>query len=74
MTLAGVGRFDLAYFRHAERWYTVFRALTAAECFKRSKRTRSTGQCDLVGKRLAPSGKLPYTGRWSLHADNQQRR
>ena len=33
MTLKGFGRFDLAYFRHTERWFTVYRALTAAECF-----------------------------------------
>jgi hypothetical protein len=34
MTLKGFGRFDLAYFRHAERWFTVYRGLTAAECFE----------------------------------------
>lgn len=34
MTLTGFARFDLAYFRHTERWFTVYRALTAAECFK----------------------------------------
>jgi hypothetical protein len=28
------GRFDLAYFRHTERWFTVYRGLTAAECFE----------------------------------------
>jgi hypothetical protein len=34
MTLKGFGRFDLAYFRHTERWFTVFRGLTAVECFE----------------------------------------
>lgn len=34
MTLTGFGRFDLAYFRHTNRWFTVYRGLTAAECFK----------------------------------------
>lgn len=34
MTLVGFGRFDLAYFRHTEKWFTVHRALTAAECFR----------------------------------------
>lgn len=34
MTLTGFGRFDLAYFRHTERWFTVYRGLTAAECFR----------------------------------------
>ncbi len=33
MTMVGVGRFDLAYFRHTERWFTVYRGLTAAQCF-----------------------------------------
>lgn len=33
MTLNGFGRFDLAYFRHTERWFIVSRALTAPECF-----------------------------------------
>ena len=33
MTLKGFGRFDLAYFRHTERWLTVYRGLTAVECF-----------------------------------------
>ena len=34
MTLTGFGRFDLAYFRHTDRWFTVYRGLTAAECFE----------------------------------------
>jgi hypothetical protein len=34
MTLTGFGRFDLAYFRHTDRWFTVYRGLTAAECFQ----------------------------------------
>jgi hypothetical protein len=34
MTLKGFGRFDLAYFRHTDKWFTVFRGLTAAECFR----------------------------------------
>ena len=33
MTATGFGRFDLAYFRHTERWFTAYRGLTAAECF-----------------------------------------
>jgi hypothetical protein len=34
MTLKGLGRFDLAYFRHTERWFTVYYGLTVAECVK----------------------------------------
>ena len=34
MTLTGFGRFDLAYFRHTDKWFTVFCGLTAAECFR----------------------------------------
>jgi len=34
MTLTGFSRFDLAYFRHTDRWFTVHRGLTTAECFK----------------------------------------
>jgi hypothetical protein len=34
MTMKGFGRFGLAYFRHTERWFTVYRGLTAAECFQ----------------------------------------
>jgi len=34
MTMKGFGRFDLAYFRHTGRWFTVDRGLTAAECFQ----------------------------------------
>jgi hypothetical protein len=34
MTLTGLGRFDLAYFRHTDRWFTVYRGLTTVECFK----------------------------------------
>ena len=33
MTLTGFGRFDLAFFRHTERWFTVHRGLTAVQCF-----------------------------------------
>lgn len=33
MTLIGFGRFELAYLRHTEKWCTVYRGLTAAECF-----------------------------------------
>ncbi len=32
MMLTGFGRFDLAYFRHTERWFMVYRGLTTAEC------------------------------------------
>ena len=34
MTLKGFARFDLAYLRHTERWFTVYRALTATECLE----------------------------------------
>jgi len=34
MALTGFGRFDLAYFRHTDKWFTVYRGLTAAECFR----------------------------------------
>ena len=34
MTLTGFGRFELAYFRHTDRWFTVYRGLTAQECFR----------------------------------------
>ena len=30
MTLTGFSRFELAYFRHTGKWFTVFRGLTAA--------------------------------------------
>ena len=33
MTLTGFGRFDLAYFRHTDK-FTVYRGLTAADCFR----------------------------------------
>ena len=33
MLLSGFGRFDLAYFRHNDRWCTVARGLTAKQCF-----------------------------------------
>ena len=32
MTYTAFGRFDLAYFRHTEKWITVYRGLTAVEC------------------------------------------
>jgi hypothetical protein len=34
MTLTSPGRFDLAYFRHTDRWFTTDRGLTAAQCFR----------------------------------------
>jgi hypothetical protein len=34
MTLTGFGRFDLAYFRHTDKWFTVYHGLTAADCFR----------------------------------------
>ena len=34
MTPIGFGRFDLAYFRHTGKWFTVYRGLTAADCFR----------------------------------------
>ncbi len=30
----GRGRFDLAYFRHTDRWQPVYHGLTPAECFE----------------------------------------
>jgi len=30
----GNGRFDLAYFRHTNRWLTVYSGLTIQECFR----------------------------------------
>lgn len=33
MAYVGFGRFDLAYFRHTNRWQPVYSALTAQECF-----------------------------------------
>lgn len=32
--MTGFGRFDLAFFRHTGRWFTVHSSLTAAQCFK----------------------------------------
>ena len=34
MTYTALGRFDLAYFRHTNRWQLVYPALTVAECFE----------------------------------------
>jgi hypothetical protein len=34
LTMTGFGRFDLAYFRHTRRWFTVYRGLLATECFR----------------------------------------
>ena len=34
MTMTGFGRFDLAFFRHTERWFTVHVGPTADQCFK----------------------------------------
>ena len=34
MTLTGFGRFDLAYFRHTDKWSTVYRGLTVEDCFR----------------------------------------
>jgi hypothetical protein len=39
MTMTGFGRFELAYFRHTGRWFTVFRGLTAEQCFKEVEET-----------------------------------
>lgn len=33
MTMTDFGRFDLAFFRHTERWFTLHRGRTAAQCF-----------------------------------------
>jgi hypothetical protein len=35
MTLTGFGRFDLAYFRHTGKWFTVYRGLTRGRVFPR---------------------------------------
>ena len=41
MTLTGFGRFDLAYFRHTNRWFTVYRGSDSDRiAFERLKRTR----------------------------------
>jgi len=34
LAYVGFGRFDLAYFRHTNRWQPVYSALTAQECFE----------------------------------------
>lgn len=34
MTFTAFGGFDLAYFRHTDKWFTVYRGLTAAQCFR----------------------------------------
>ena len=34
LAYVGFGRFDLAYFRHTNRWQPVYSALTARECFE----------------------------------------
>jgi hypothetical protein len=34
MTLTGFGRFDLVYFRHTDKWFTVYRGLTVADCIR----------------------------------------
>lgn len=44
ITLTGYGRFDLAYFRQTNRWFTVARGVTAVECFKEIDGTRSSGR------------------------------
>lgn len=34
MTMTGFGRFELAFFRHTGRWFTIHRGMTVGECFK----------------------------------------
>jgi hypothetical protein len=34
MTMTGSAGSTWAYFRHTERWFTVYRGLTAAQCFR----------------------------------------
>ena len=34
LTYTNSGRFDLAYFRHTNRWQPVYAGLTVAECFE----------------------------------------
>jgi hypothetical protein len=34
LTHTGNGRFDLAYFRHTDRWQPVYEGLTVSECFE----------------------------------------
>lgn len=46
MTLTGFGRFDLAYFRHTDRWFTVFLGSLPPNALITSRATRSSGQCE----------------------------
>jgi hypothetical protein len=53
MTLTGFGRFDLAYFRHTDKWFTVYRGLTAADCFREIEENEvfwPTTRCHLAGR------------------------
>ncbi len=34
MTMTGLGRFELSFFRHTGRWLPIHTGLTASECFK----------------------------------------
>src|SRR5947208_10396670 len=43
MTLKGFGRFDLAYFRHTDKWFTVL-DLRLRTAFERSRRTSTYGR------------------------------
>jgi len=49
MTLTGFGRFDLAYFRHTDKWFTVYRGLTAAEWPAPSRPPRPRGHAMRTG-------------------------
>ena len=44
MTLTGFGRFDLAYFRHTDKWFTVYRGLTATDCFREIEENEISGR------------------------------
>jgi hypothetical protein len=50
MTPTGFGRFDLAYFRHSDQWFTVYRSLTATDCFREIEGERDLLADDLTKK------------------------
>jgi hypothetical protein len=56
----GFGRFDLAYFRHTDKWFTVYPALTAAECFREIGK-RSVLAHELTAARRAFVPTKPHT-------------
>jgi hypothetical protein len=66
MTLTGFGRFDLAYFRHTDNWFTVYRALTAAECFREIEENEVfwPTTCRLQGECSWRRSRIPLTNIW----------